>query len=300
MSLWIALPCGVGAAIAYGASTAVEHAAAHAGTAPDPAGPNTADPDAGAADARGLLALVRNPRWLLGMAGDTLGLILQIAALATGPVVLIQPLLVLALPISLPISRLLGGRRATAADYRSCALIIAGLAVFFAIVGNPGDASVLTARPAVIVIAVALVAGGLAMLAVRGRPAAIRALVYGAVAGAWFGIVGVLLDAAAASYSAASRPGIDAFAHPAGFVPLAGLLVLGGLSVVLTQVALQIGELGASFPASLAADPVVAVVLGATLLGETVPVGAWDLVAYPLCLAVIVAGAIRLARRADR
>ncbi len=46
---------------------------------------------------------------------------------------------------------------------------------------------------------------------------------------------------------------------------------MGTLSVVLTQVALQIGQLGASFPASLSADPVIAVVLGAALLGETVP-----------------------------
>ncbi len=99
VSLLVAVPCGIAAAVAYGASTAVEHSAVHS--------------DTGDADARGLVEQLRNPRWLLGIGGDVLGLVLQILALATGPVVLIQPLLVLALPISLPISRALGGPRPT-------------------------------------------------------------------------------------------------------------------------------------------------------------------------------------------
>ena len=106
-------------------------------------------PRTATADARGLVALLRNPRWLLGIAGDMLGLILQIVALATGPVVLVQPLLVLALPVSLPIGWWLGGRRPSRPTIVSCALIVAGLALFFAIVGNPGDASVLTGQPGI-------------------------------------------------------------------------------------------------------------------------------------------------------
>jgi hypothetical protein len=77
------------------------------------------------------------------------------------------------------------------------------------------------------------------------------------------------------------------------------LIAVGAVSIVLTQVALQIGELGASFPASLSADPVIAVVLGAALLGETVPTAPLQVLAYATCLAAIVAGAIRLARAAD-
>jgi hypothetical protein len=288
MSLLVAVPCGIGAAIAYGASTAVEHSAAHSGTAANPTGP---------ADPRGLIALLHSPRWILGMAGDTVGLVLQVIALATGPVVLIQPLLVLALPISLPIGWSLGGRRPTRADYGFCALIIAGLGGFFAIVGDPGDADVLKSGPALITVLAFLVAGTVACLAARSRVGAIRALIYGGVAGAWFGLVGVLLDASATAWRA---HGIDAFGHADGLVPLIGLVVLGGLSIALTQLALQIGELSASFPANLSADPVVAVALGAALLHENVPAAPGQLVAYAACLAAVVVGAIRLARPADR
>jgi hypothetical protein len=282
MSLLVAVPCGIAAAVAYGASTAVEHSAV-----------NTGDGDA---DARGLIGQLRNPRWLLGMAGDVLGLVLQIAALATGPVVLVQPLLVLALPISLPISRALGGPRPTRADFVSCGLIVLALGAFFVILRNPGDASILTVQPAVITIGVTLAGVAIAVAAVHGRPPAVRAVTYGVAAGVSSGVVGVLLDAAAASWSA---HGIRAVLHADGYVPVAGLIAIGTVSVVLTQVALQIGDLGASFPASLSADPVIAVVLGAALLGETVPTAPLQVLAYVLCFAAIVAGAVRLARAAD-
>jgi hypothetical protein len=80
-----------------------------------------------------------------------------------------------------------------------------------------------------------------------------------------------------------------------GLVPLIGLLVVSAVGITLTQISFQIGALGASFPANKAADPVVAVLLGATLLQEHVPASPVSLLAYGGCLAVIVAGAVRLA-----
>jgi hypothetical protein len=127
VSLLISVVCALIAAIAYGAATAVEHSAAH---------------DEATAEG-GLLTLIRNPRWLLGMGGDTVGLLFQVVALSTGPVVLIQPILVLALPVSLPIAWALGGPKPGPAQYRACAWILGGLAVFFILVGDPGRADLL-------------------------------------------------------------------------------------------------------------------------------------------------------------
>jgi drug/metabolite transporter (DMT)-like permease len=278
MSLLIALPLGVASAVAYGASTAVEHAAVHS--------------DSGELDTGGLLRLVRNPRWLLGMAGDTLGLVLQVLALATGPVVLIQPLLILALPISLPIARLLGGPKPGRSQYLSCLWIIAGLAAFFVIIGNPGDADPLSVGPAVVGTLIIAAIGIVGLAAVRRGASTLKAAIYGGVAGAWFGLVAVLLDAVAATWQ---QDGIDGFGHAGGLVPLIALLILGGASIALTQVAFQIGELAASFPANLAADPVIAVVLGAVLLHERVPATPWAIVGYLVCLGAILFGAVRLA-----
>jgi drug/metabolite transporter (DMT)-like permease len=278
MTLAVAIPCALAAAIAYGASTAVEHSAAH-----------KIDDEPG----RGLLRLLRDPRWLIGMLGDTVGLVLQVIALATGPVSLVQPVLVLALPVSLPIAWWLGGPRPGRREALACGYMIAGLAVFFVILGNPGPSDPLAARPAVIAWVVLVVVGTAALAAVRLRARPLKAAVYGTVAGAWFGLVAVLMDAATDAWQ---RDGIAAFTRMSGLLPLALLLPLGAASIAVTQVSFQIGDLGASFPANLAADPVVAVFLGAVLLHQNVPAAIGDLIAYAACLAAVLYGAIQLAR----
>jgi hypothetical protein len=57
-----------------------------------------------------------------------------------------------------------------------------------------------------------------------------------------------------------------------------------------------VGALGASFPANEVAAPVVAVVLAAALLHERLPVSPGHLAAYLLCVAVLAAGTVQLAR----
>jgi drug/metabolite transporter (DMT)-like permease len=266
-------------AVAYGTATAVQHRAAHRTT--------------GRADARGVVRLVRDPRWLASVGGDTVGLLLQVVALATGPVLLVQPLLVLAVPVALPVGRMLGGPAPTRRDYAACVGILGALAVFFALVGNPGQASPLSAGHAVGATVAAAAVGGALLLAVRGASPNARAVAYGAVAGAWFGLVGVLLDAVATGWQ---RSGPAGLTHPAGWVPLACLVLVGAAGMVLTQVSFQVGDLAASFPANEATAPVVAVVLGAALLHERLPLSAGHLAAYLVCVGVVGLGAVQLAR----
>jgi hypothetical protein len=281
VSLVVAVPFGVAAAVAYGAATAVQHQAAHTGT--------------GQADARKLVRLLRDPRWLLSIGGDVVGLVLQVIALATGPVVLIQPLLVLTLPVSLFVGYLLGGPTPRRGDYLACLSIIGALATFFVLLGTPGQGRVLNPRAIVATVVIALLAGGALCALVSRQGPVLRAGVYGGVAGAWFGTVGVLLNAAAKQFT---DHGLHGLLQSAGLVQLLGVGVLGVLGMTLTQISFQVGALAASFPANKSADPVAAVILGAVLLREHVPAGATHIVAYLLCLGAIVAGAIRLAAQA--
>ena len=278
MSLLVAVPTGVAAAIAYGASTAVQHSAAHTGT--------------GEADTKGLVNLLRNPRWLLSVGGDAVGLTLQVIALATGPVVVIQPLLVLAVPVSLPVGRMLGGPRPRRTDLLACLGIVGGLAGFFGLVGDPGSGRSLTPWPTTVTIVVMLLVGAAVCWLVHGRSAPLRAGGYGGVAGAWFGLVGVLLNGVATIWQ---DHGLQAFGHAQGLVPLVGLVLVGALAMTLTQVSFQVGALGASFPANESTAPVVAVLLGALLLHEHVPISALSVLGYLVALAVVVLGTIRLA-----
>jgi drug/metabolite transporter (DMT)-like permease len=279
MTLAVAIPCGVAAALAYGAATAAQHVQAHTGT--------------GQVDTRGLLALLRNPQWLLAVAGDGVGLALQVIALATGPVVLVQPLLVLAVPVALYLGSLLGGPDPERTDQFAALGIVAGLAVFFVLVGDPGVGRPLAATSASATVGVALIAAALVCLTIRGRPTGVRAAGLGVVAGGFFGVVGVLLNAVATKYTSDGMAGL---VHADGLVPLVGVVLLGGLGMVATQASFQVGALAASFPANESTAPLVAVALGAVLLHERLPVSAPHVVGYLGCFAVVVAGTVWLAR----
>jgi drug/metabolite transporter (DMT)-like permease len=281
MSLAVAVPLGIGAAVAFGAGTAGQHIAAHAEGRP--------------AGVRGLPQLVREPRWLLSFGGQALGLVLQALALGAGPVVLIQPLLVLALPASLGFDWALGGPRPTRAQYIASLGMIVGLATFSALVGDGGAAAVPIWWVTAAMTGGALIAGAAVFRAVRQLSAPMRAAVYGVVSGAWSGIVGVLLDVVAQVWL---DSGIAGFARPDGLAALVSLLVVGTCTIGSAQLAFQAGALAVSLPAMIAAEPVVAVILGATLLNENVPVSVGYALGYAACFALVLLASIRLAEPA--
>ena len=282
MNLALAVPFGVASAAIYGTSIVVQHRIAqeHA--------------DAGEESARGLMRLVRHPIFLLAIAGDFLGFVCNIVALSAGNVVVIQPLVVLMLPVALGVSVLTGGPRPTRSSYLGSLGVLGGLGAFLGLIGEPSTESV--PRPGDVAVAVlaVLVVGGLLVLVVSGCRRMIRGAVYGAVAGSFFGTLAVMIDAAS---DRVSEHGLAALVtSPRGLVPVLSMLLLGCAGMALTQLSFQIGALGATLPANLAADPAMGVIFGALLLREHVPLSVPHLAGYLLCLGAVVAGAVTLAR----
>jgi hypothetical protein len=281
-SLAAAIPFGVASAVVYGTSIVVQHRTAqqHAG-------------DTGQASAAGLLALARNPVWWMAIGGDVLGFLLQIIALSLGPVVVIQPLVVLMLPVSLMVSWAMGGHRPTRGDLLGVLGVLGGLAIFLALIGAPSPGHV--PRPRVIGLAIGIVVTVGAFVAglATGRTQVLRGAFYGAVAGMYFGALAVMVDAASDRISEHGLGG--ALSSARGTVPLTGVLILGIGGIVLTQMSFQVGTLKATLPANLATDPLTGVVLGVVLLHEHIPFSAGHLVAYLLCFGAVIAGAVRLA-----
>jgi drug/metabolite transporter (DMT)-like permease len=278
VSLAVAIPLGVASACVYGTSIVFQHSEAYSH---------------GEEDAKGLFALLRNPRWLLAIGGDAVGFLLQIAALSAGSVVVVQPLVVLMLPVALFVGWLTGGPHPRPGDYLGCLGIIGGLGTFLALIGTPGEAHVPKSRYIALTVLIVLIVGVVACLAVTGRNAVIRGATYGAVAGSYFGTLGVMVDAESDEVSAA---GVHGLMHTGrGLVPLIGIVLLGVGGIILTQVSFQVGALAATLPANLATDPFTGVLIGALLLHEHLPLSPGHLVGYALCLAAVVAGAVRLA-----
>jgi len=277
----LAIPLGVAASGVYGTSIVVQHRTAqeHA--------------DDGETSAASLWRLARNPLWLIAVGSDFAGFLLQAGALSAGSVVVVQPLVVLMLPVALGVSFLMGGHRPRLGDYLGCLGIIGGLAVFLVLVGDPGETHVPRPRILGMAVILVLVIGVLLCFVVLGRNRIIRGAVYGAVAGAYFGTLAVMVDAASGQ---AGRRGLHSLVTtPKGIVPLASIVLLGIAGIILTQMSFQLGALGATLPANLAADPLIGVFLGVVLLREHIPVSPAHVFVYVACLAAVIAGALRLA-----
>lgn len=282
----LSIGLGIAASTVYGTSIVVQHSVVHRG---EEAG--------GEVDHRHLLRAVRDPRWLFAIGGDFIGFLLQIGALAAGPVVLVQPLTVLMLPVALAAGYFFFGHpRPRTGDLLGCAAVVCGLGAFLVLVGTPGSGHAPHPHRVAMTVAAVLLGGGIACLAVVRTPAVLKGAIFGAVAGACFGTLGVLVDGISDQVAHHGLSGL--FGTHRGLVPLLGVLVLGAAGIVLTQASFQIGKLGATLPANLSTDPLTAVVLGAILLREHLPTGPWHLVGYGFCLVAVVLGAIRLAEPA--
>jgi len=281
VSLAVAVPLGVCSALVYGTSIVFQHSESFAHGQTNGHG------------LRGMLTLLRNPKWVMAVLGDFIGFLLMVAALSAGSVVVVQPLTVLMLPVALIVGWLLGGPKPRFGDVLGSLGIIAGLAGFLLLIGHPSVGHVPRPRYISLTILVVLGVGLVAAFAVHGRSKVVRGAVYGLVAGMYFGSLAVMVDAASSRASDAGVHGL--FVSPRGLVPLMGIVLLGLAGVVLTQVSFQVGALSATLPANLAADPFTAVVLGAVLLHEHLPVDAPHIIGYALCFGAVVAGAVRLA-----
>lgn len=252
-----------------------------------------ADRDLDDPDDRGLVLLwhlAHRPAWIGGIAALVVGFLLQAGALATGPIVLVQPLLVLELPFTLVLAGLVFHARLGVREWAAVAAMSAGLAALLAGLA-PGGSDPLSASGAAWVTGLAVALAVAAVLMAVGYRSAgpRRAALLGLATGVGFGLTAVLVAGIGATFRVGGWPGLLT-------TPLTWLLVvLGPGFFFLLQKSLQAGRLVASQPALTLANPVVAVGFGIAVFGEPVRTGAWLVVAFAGA-ALIVAGTIALAR----
>ena len=234
--------------------------------------------------------LLRRPLWWAGTGAAITGFVFQALALANGSLLLVQPILTSALLFALPLSARLAHRRVTRAEWGWATLLTIALAVFVVLAkARPGDyeASLTTSA----VVAVVCTAAVSACVIVAVRTAGWRRAVLLAVAvGVLFGVVAVLTKLV---MHVLTHQGVVAVLT----TPVVYLLVLlGVLGVLVQQSAFHAGSLQTSVPTMLVLEPVVAVLLGAVVLGEHLDVGRWDAVAIAIATLAMAAGTVALGR----
>jgi drug/metabolite transporter (DMT)-like permease len=235
-----------------------------------------------------LLQLARQPIWVLGVAVDALGYVCQAIALAIGKLVVVQPLLAASMVFALPLGALLSDQRVGRREVLGALAVTGGLTIFM-IVSNPAggrdDASV-----GGWLVAGGIIAGACAALvmAARGRRPALRAALLGSAAGF------ALALAAALTKATTDRLDEGLWEVVADWHVYA-LLVVGYLSLALSQASLQTGVLAPAMATTMSFNPLVSLALGTLLLGEQLHESAAGVVASLLAFAVVVAGITVLA-----
>jgi drug/metabolite transporter (DMT)-like permease len=249
---------------------------------------------ADAGGAKAYAGLLTDRVWLLGLAAQVLGVLLQAAALDRGRVAIIQPLLVTSVIWALPLGYFLTQQVITGRHLLGAATVVAGLAVF-ASVGDPAGG--LDDAPTSDWIGAFLVLGavcaGLLLFGGRGGAGA-KAAVFGATAGILYGVSATLMKPVVETLHA------DGFAGVLESWELWVMAVTGIVGFYLQQVSLATGRLVTSVATVSVANPVVSVLLGVLVLQERLDQPpAWHAVVAVGGLALALLGAVVIASASE-
>jgi drug/metabolite transporter (DMT)-like permease len=207
--------------------------------------------------------------WLGGIGAMLCGFVLQAAALATGPIAQVQPVLVLELGFTLVLSSLVFRSRLGWREWSSVLGMSVGLALL--LVGlspKGGDTRSVPAFGWIIGSAITLALVGALVLAGHRYHNARRAEYLGIATGVMFGYTAVLVAGMTAAYA-------DGFVGVFEAWQTYAIIVVGPAGFFLLQQALRAGRLVASQPGMTLADPLVAIAWGVVVFGEQPRSGGW-------------------------
>jgi hypothetical protein len=234
---------------------------------------------------------LRDKRWWMGGVAAIVNYSLQAGALAWGSVVLVTALQVAALLFALPIYARLTSYRVTRWEWIWAVVLAAALAVVI-IVGDPASGQLRAPLSTWIIVALvmgpALVVCVLAARICAGRPVA--AVLLAVVAGSSLALFAVLTKGVV---EVLEDDGFGAVLRSPEFYPWL-LVALAGM--IFQQSAFRAGALTASLPTMTVAKPMVASLLGVTVLGETLGADGPELIALAVAAVVVIVATAALAR----
>jgi drug/metabolite transporter (DMT)-like permease len=239
----------------------------------------------GTKDPRFLESLMKKPLWWAGSLGDTLGYVMQAVALAFGSLLLVQPLIVTSLLFALPLGAWWAGQKLPARDWIWATVLAVSLAVFV-IFGSPTAGIDRATWREWRVVAVIVV---LCVLVAARIKSNLRALRLGVAVGLLFGTTAALTK----SVVSLLDEGIGVVLSSWETYVLA-VAIIGG--TYLQQVAFQAATLSSSLPAATVLEPVMAAVIGVTVLQERLHIDGFHEVTIAISVLAMTTATIVLSR----
>lgn len=237
-----------------------------------------------------LLALVRDPTWVIGFSGMVGSFVLQAVALGLGELSAVEPIITLEVPLTLLVASYVFATKLGRQEWTSILVMTAGMiALVAALDPSPGDESNVNH------ITYVLAGGGTAatiavlLIAALRRRAIWQTACLGAAAGTCFGLTATLVKESVNQLTTRGLFGLVTTWQT--YVAIS----FGLLGVVVMQWALHSGPLLAAQPGFTLMDPLVSILWGVLVYNEMTRTGAWLVLASAGGIAV-GAGVAMLAR----
>jgi drug/metabolite transporter (DMT)-like permease len=231
-----------------------------------------------------VLASLRRPGWLLGMAVLLAAPVFQFLALKVGTLSQVQPVLTTELLFLLGIIVVTHHQRPGRSEWTSSIAIVVGLVIFL-LAAHPGGKEGTLSNSWQFTLAIgSLTLVGLLWLLGQSRHGWARAALFGSAAASAFAYQ------AAMSKSIGQTPADELLMSPG----LYGFAITGLLGFVLFQHALRAGHVAASRAAMVIVNPMLSVVIGVVAFGETLAHTPLAIVGEVIGLAILLVGARQL------
>lgn len=230
-----------------------------------------------------VLRLARQPVWWLAVGATIAGALLHVAALALGPLSVVEPPGVTTLAFALPLGALLARRKVGRVEWAAAAAVMLGVATMVAVAPTPVPVSYIPlSRSCLQVGGAAAVVLALLVLAWSLRGPFV-AVVRAAAAATCFGTAAVIARVTVTGLLA---------------LPIGALMAVGAATggFLIAQLAYREGGLGPPLATLILVDPLVGVVSGAILLDQPLALSAGQATCAVLGLVVTAIGIATLAR----
>ncbi|MEV6793347.1 DMT family transporter [Streptomyces sp. NPDC051320] len=237
-----------------------------------------------------LLSLLHRPVWFAGILSVIAGFLLQAVALSNGRLSVVEPVLVLELPVTLLLSALVFRSRLGVREWGASAAMAAGLAglLYFLSPSEGSSADVSGPLWALASCVNLLLVGALVWWARTTPPGARRAALLGVATGCGFGFTAALIKGMTRTYSQGIATLFTSW-------QVYAMIVAGAGAMFLLQSAMQAGRLLATQPGLTMADPVVSILWGVLVFDEEVRGGLFIILSV-VAAAVVAAAVIVLTR----
>ena len=233
--------------------------------------------------------LIRRKVWLAGIGLVTCAAVCQAAALATGPVALVQPIFIIELPFSLLVASRLNRRKLPRRTWAAVGLVTVSLGAGLAAAAPSGGSSHASTR---VWITTLIVTGAFEVVViavgVRARGNA-RAAAFGLAAACGYALTATLMKSAMAALARGVVPFFSSW-------QLYATAAAGVGALFLLQNALQAGSLVAVQPPLTLGDALISSSYGVTVYGETVQTAGWLLAAEIVAVLAVAVGCLELSR----